>query len=104
MVQRRFAFDESGMPVTIADPAPRRRRAHNRFFKYAVPVQLEQVAGSIPATQRGESTCRAYSLVTKMIETVGFTVVGNTSEAFDKAIRAEIEAYAPIVKKYDIKG
>ena len=23
---------------------------------------------------------------------------------FDKAIRAEIEAYAPIVKKYDIKG
>lgn len=39
-----------------------------------------------------------------MIETVGFTVVGNTSEEFDKAIRAEIEAYAPIVKKYDIKG
>jgi tripartite-type tricarboxylate transporter receptor subunit TctC len=42
--------------------------------------------------------------VVKMIETVGFTVVGNTSEEFDKAIRAEIEAYAPIVKKYDIKG
>jgi len=27
-----------------------------------------------------------------MIETVAFAVVGNTSEEFDKAIRAEIEA------------